>query len=84
MVRREYSVAELPYDQFSSMYYPGNSLGTLAKRKLKRSESETAIASLKKIAEALIQHYPACAPLKTQLKQLELAVQSLKKWIPKD
>ncbi len=82
-VQREYNSKELPRDRFSAMYLPGNNFNDSAMRRISPNESADSIKSLEHIALTLSQNYPMCAPLKTQLKQLDLAMQSLRKWIPK-
>lgn len=81
--QREYNREELPHDRFSAMYLPGNNFDDSAMRRISPNECAHAVTSLEYIAQTLSRYYPRCAPLSTQLKQLDLAVQSLKKWISK-
>ena len=76
--QREYNHDELPNEQFFDLYYHGAE-STFA-RSITVEERDRHVASLTRVQEILVEHYPECPPLRSLTTKLSAAVSSLQGW----
>lgn len=79
---REYTPAELPFDEFSDVYYHGPS--ETRAYALDAKELVVHGARIDHVASLLRQSYPECAPVQALLGKLALASASLHAWKPRE
>jgi len=78
--QREYNHAELPNAQFFELYYQGS--GSTFSRSLPAAERDRHVGSLTQVKKLLVGHYPDSPPLRSLLKKVEAAINSLQSWTP--
>jgi hypothetical protein len=76
--QREYNYDELPNEQFFDLYYHGAE-STYA-RSITSEERDRHVASLTRVREILVKHYPECPPLRSLMTKVSAAVSSLQGW----
>lgn len=77
-IQREYTHAELPSEQFFELYY--HESGSTFERALPAAERESHAASLNQAKQMLSAHYPDCPPLRSLLRKIDAAQESLQSW----
>lgn len=76
--QREYTHGELPNEQFFELYY--HESGSTFSRSLTEAERHRHAESLVQAKKLLVEHYPDCPPLRTLLKKMDMATESLLTW----
>lgn len=77
-VQREYNREELSDEVFFDIYY--HESGHQFSRSISHAESSRHINSLERVKQILGKHYPDCPPLRTLLKKVDSAVNSMRTW----
>ena len=76
--QREYNYDELPNEQFFDLYYHGTESSFA--RSITAEERDRHVASLTRVREILVEHYPECPPLRSLMTKVSAAVSSLQGW----
>ncbi len=74
---REYDRAALPDDEFFHLYYHEQGSSS---RKITADQAQHCSASLRKVGETLIKHYPDSAPLRRIIKFLSGSAKAINAW----
>lgn len=81
-VQREYQPDELPFEQFTELYYHQEPTHTFA-RSLAAEQKQRFDANLVRVRQVLTENYNDCKPLRDLIKSLDAATSSLRAWQPK-
>ncbi len=78
-VMREYTPHELPQDVFNDLYY-GAAPGSSHAKSLPAEQRLSLRASIEQVKALLATNYPDCPPLRSLMRRLDAAVDSLERW----